>query len=141
LTVYRTEADPRYTDPRLDPSARDYGSLFGYRPDLINYGPFGFGRLLTPDAWLSTWSGLSSRATIPRNGAAVDVPALVLQYGADHCVFATDARRILDSLRTEDKVLQEIPGDHYGHAAPGGGEPGRPAAVAALVEWARSHGW
>jgi hypothetical protein len=141
LTVYRTEADPRYTDPQLDPSARDYGSLFGFRPDLINYGPFGFGRLLTPDAWLSTWSGLSSRAAIPRNGAGVDVPALVVQYSADHCVFPTEARQILASLLTEDKSLREIPGDHYGHAAPGAEEPGRPAAIAALVEWARSHGW
>ena len=30
-------------------------------PDLINYGQVGFGRLTTPEAWLSTWSGLSSQ--------------------------------------------------------------------------------
>ena len=44
---------------RSIPSDRPYGSLFGTRPDLIDYGQVGFGRLTTPEAWLSTWSGLS----------------------------------------------------------------------------------
>src|SRR5204862_3347590 len=55
ITVFRTDADPRTVDLSLDLSERPYGSLFGKRPDLINYGLTGFGRLTPPEAWLSTW--------------------------------------------------------------------------------------
>ena len=61
LHVYRTDADPRAVDRSLDPSDRDYGSIWGRRPDWINYGAVGFGRVVSPEAWLSTWSGLSSQ--------------------------------------------------------------------------------
>jgi hypothetical protein len=60
--VFRTDADPRTVDLSLDPNERPYGSVFGQRPELIDYGLVGFGRLTTPEAWLSTWSGLASRA-------------------------------------------------------------------------------
>jgi hypothetical protein len=141
MTVYRTEADPRYVDLSLDPSGRDYGSLFGYRPDLINYGPFGFARVVTPEAWLSTWSGLSSRASIPRNGAAVDVPALVIGYSADNCCFASDSRLIFDSLGTSNKEIVSVPGDHYGHPAPGATTWGRELALREMIAWLRSEGF
>jgi hypothetical protein len=141
MTVYRTEADPRYTDLSLDPSGRDYGSIFGYRPDLINYGPFGFARVVTPEAWLSTWSGLSSRASIPANGARVDVPALVIEYSADNSCFTSDAQRIHDSLATERKAFVSVPGDHYGFAAPGSKISGRDLALPKLVEWLKGNGW
>jgi hypothetical protein len=36
--------DPCTVDLSLDPSERPHGSLFGKRPDLINYGLTGFGR-------------------------------------------------------------------------------------------------
>ena len=58
IAVYRTDADPRTVDLSLDPSDRPYGSIHGRRPDLINFGITGFGRLTTAEAWLSTWSGL-----------------------------------------------------------------------------------
>jgi len=135
MTVYRTEADPRCVDLSLDPSARDYGSLFGHRPDLINYGPFGFGRLVSPEAWLSTWSGLSSRASIPRNGGRVDIPALVISYTADNSCFAADAELILDSLATPEKTLVSVAGDHYGHPAPGSQQWGRERALEKMIEW------
>lgn len=141
MTVYRTEADPRYTDLSLDPSARDYGSIFGYRPDLINYGPFGFARIVTPEAWLSTWSGLSSRAAIPANGARVDIPSLVIDYSADNSCFASDAKAIHDSLATTQKTLMSVPGDHYGHPAPGSTTWGRDLALAKIVAWLKGNGW
>lgn len=141
MTVYRTEADPRYVDLTLDPSERDYGSLFGYRPDLINYGPFGFARVVTPEAWLSTWSGLSSRASIPRNGAAVDVPALVIAYSADNCCFPSDAERIFDSLGTGSKKIVCVAGDHYGYPAPGATTWGRELALHEMVAWLRREGF
>src|SRR5690606_34631186 len=66
ITMYRSDADLRCVDPSLDPNERPYGSLFGSRPDLTNYGVVGFGRLTTPEAWLSTWSSISSRAGLVR---------------------------------------------------------------------------
>lgn len=141
MTVYRTEADPRYTDLSLDPSGRDYGSIFGYRPDIINYGPFGFARIVTPEAWLSTWSGVTSRASIPANGARVDVPALVIDYSADNSCFASDAKQIHDSLATTEKSLVSVPGDHYGFPAPGSKIPGRDLALPKVVEWLKGNRW
>lgn len=141
LTIYRTEADPRYVDLGLDPSERDYGSLFGPRPDVINYGPFGFGRVMTPEAWLSTWSANASRAAIDRHGGRVDVPALVIEYTADHCVFPSDTRLILDSLGTHDKSTHAVRADHYGGPAPGATAGGRGEAARTIIDWARAHAW
>lgn len=62
MLTYRTMANPHYVDNSIDPSERGYGSLLSVRPDIMNFQLPGFGRLQTPDAWLSTWSGLSSRA-------------------------------------------------------------------------------
>ena len=55
-------------DLSIDPSKRGYGSLWGVRPDWINYGAVGFGRMVAPEAWLSTWSALASRAEISETG-------------------------------------------------------------------------
>src|SRR5262249_23518869 len=62
MTVWRTDADPRCFDLSIDPSDRAYGTLWGRDPRASNYGAVGFARNCTPEAWLSTWSGLSSNA-------------------------------------------------------------------------------
>ena len=133
LFVYRTDADPRFVDPSLDPSRRDYGSLWGVRPDWINYGAVGFGRVASPEAWLSTWSGLASRAEIARSGAGMTLPALLVSYDADNCIFPSDTERIARSLGTRDLTRVEVPGDHYGFPV----GTGREGAVAAIVDWLR----
>jgi hypothetical protein len=133
LFVYRTDADPRCVDLSLDPSRRDYGSLWGVRPDWINYGAVGFGRVASPEAWLSTWSGLSSRAEIARTGPAMTLPALLVRYDGDNCIFPSDDERIASSLGTRDLTRVEVPGDHYGFPA----ERGREAAAAVIVDWLR----
>ena len=74
ITVYRTDADLRSVDLSLDPNDRPYGSLFGRRPDLTNYGLVGFGRFSTPDAWLSTWSARSTNADFLRCAPGVTGP-------------------------------------------------------------------
>jgi hypothetical protein len=135
MTIYRTNADPRYVDLALDPSARDYGDLFSHRPDLFNWGPVGFGRVLTPDAWLSTWSGLSSRAEIEERGGTVDVPALVIAYTGDNAIFPSDTKLIYKSLGTADKQLAEVPGDHYGFALAGESRAGRDVSIPKLADW------
>lgn len=141
LRVYRTEADPRYVDLSLDPSERDYGSLWTHRPDLFNYGPFGFSRMVTPEAWLSTWSGLSSNASIPARAADVAVPAIFVSYTGDNGVFREGARLIFDSLASSDKRLVEVDGDHYGFAADDAKVSGRDRAVDAIAQWLGEKGY
>jgi hypothetical protein len=141
LRVYRTEADPRYVDLSLDPSKRDYGSLWTHRPDLFNYGPFGFARMVTPEAWLSTWSGLSSNAQIPARAAMVTVPAFVVNYSGDNGIFREDAAQIFDSIGSPDKRSIEVDGDHYGFPLAGSDRWGRDDASAAIVDWLREKGF
>jgi hypothetical protein len=139
ITVARTDADPRTVDLSLDPSQRDYGSIFGRRPDTTNYGSAGFGRLTTPDAWLSTWSGISSRASIHRTGPGVDVPSLVITYTADNSVFPSDGRAIHHALGAADKTLLDVEGDHYGFAPGTEERTGGRAAAAHIVAWLGAH--
>jgi hypothetical protein len=129
MCVYRTDADPRSVDLTLDPSRRGYGSLWGVRPDLINYGAVGFGRLVAPEAWLSTWSGLSSRANILETGTRMTLPALMVSYTGDHGIFPSDQDAIAGSLSTDRLTRIEVDADHYGFPA------GRDIAVAAIAEW------
>jgi hypothetical protein len=133
LLVYRTDADPRYVDLSLDPSKRDYGSLWGLRPDWINYGAVGFSRVVAPEAWLSTWSGLTSRAEIATSGPRMTLPALMVTYSGDNCIFPSDGEHIARSLGTDQLTRVEVDGDHYGFPA----EVGRDGAVAAIVDWLR----
>ena len=114
MTVYRTDADPRAVDRSLDPSERDYGSIWGRRPDWINYGAVGFGRVVSPEAWLSTWSGLSSQAEIAVTGSRMTLPALQVVYAADNCIYPSDDRLIAASLATDRLERVTVAGDHYG---------------------------
>ena len=129
LTVYRTDADPRFVDLSLDPSRRTVGSLWGVRPDWINYGAVGFGRIVSPEAWLSTWSGLSSRASIERTGPGMTLPALVVSYSGDHGIFPSDTDLIATSLAAPRVDRVEIDSDHYGLPT------GRDEAVLAIADW------
>lgn len=131
LTIYRTDADPRFTDLSLDPSRRTYGSLWGTRPDWINFGIVGFSRVMSPEAWLSTWSGLSSRAEITHTGGRMTLPCLHITYTGDHCIFPSDGDLICGSLATTDLTRVEVNADHYGLP----GEVGRDPAVTAIADW------
>lgn len=135
LVTYRTDADPRTTDLSLDPSDRNYGSIFGVRPDIINYGGTGFGRLTTPEAWLSTWSGLSSRAMLRLTAPDIAVPSLVIWYSADNSVFPADVAAVVESLGSKDKTYVDVKGDHYGYAPGTEERSGATAALEAVVDW------
>lgn len=114
LTVYRTDADLRCVDAGLDPNDRPYGSLFGRRPDLTNYGVVGFGRLVTPEAWLSTWSGLESRASLRRTAPAVNVPVLLIELSGDQACFPADAVEFAAAFAHDDVTHLRVPGRHFG---------------------------
>jgi hypothetical protein len=137
MVIYRTEADLRAFDLSLDPSDRDAGSLFSYRPDLTNYMEFGFARVQTPRAWLSTWSGMSSNADVVQNGAKITVPSLVIYYRGDNAIFPADARAAFDAIVAGDKHLASAPGDHYGFGVGTQERSGAPQALAQVVTWLR----
>jgi hypothetical protein len=135
LRVYRTDADPRCVDRTLDPSERGYGSLWGTRPDWINYGAVGFGRVVSPEAWLSTWSGLASRAEISTTGSRMTLPSLLVSYTGDTCVFPSDDDLIATSLATDRLDRAQVAADHYGFPA----EQGREVATRTIADWITAH--
>ena len=110
MVIYRTLANPAFCDLSLEPSDRELGSIFHPRPDIGNYMDQGLARLQTPEAWLSTWSGLSSRAVLIDNMARCTVPTLVLQASADCDIYYADARAIFTAAAAADKMLVTIAG-------------------------------
>lgn len=137
MVIYRTEADLRAFDLSLDPSERDAGSIFSYRPDLTNYMEFGFARVQTPRAWLSTWSGLSSNADVLKTAPKITVPAVVVYYTGDNAIFPSDARAAYDALGANDKQLHAVKGDHYGFDVGTQNRAGAPLALTIITEWLR----
>jgi pimeloyl-ACP methyl ester carboxylesterase len=140
MTVYRTQANPNYLDLTLDPSERSVGSIFSPRPDLFNYHAFGLGHVVTPEAWLSTWSGPSSYANLARNLPRVTIPTLVVGAAADQDIFVSDVRAEHEASTTADKRIEFIEGaDHFMRT--GGvnahlGDP-RPRLMKLLSQWTR----
>ena len=96
---------------------------------------FGFARVTTPRAWLSTWSGLSSNAAVEVNGPRVTVPSLVLSYTGDNAIFPADAKTAYAALGASDKQIDSAPGDHYGFAVGTQERSGAPVALAKIVDW------
>ncbi|HET6952480.1 MAG TPA: hypothetical protein VFI47_19020 [Acidimicrobiales bacterium] len=137
VAVYRTDADPRTVDLSLDPSDRPYGSIHGRRPDLINFGITGFGRLTTPDAWLSTWSGISSNARFVTCAPEVTIPSLFVEYTGDQATFPSVAREMFAALGSADKTHERIVGTHFGGSPTPDGPPGGALAGEAIVAWLR----
>ena len=137
LTVYRTLADPAYLDPEIDPDDRSRpgqapGTIFAF-PDPLdaNHGLFGLGRVMTPRGWLSTWSGLSSRARMATNLPDVTVPTLVVHPTADTEIRVHQARELAEASGAADVTYTEITGaPHYlqGH---------RIEANDRMVDWLR----
>lgn len=135
ITVYRTDADLRCVDPTLDPNDRPYGSLFSHRPDLTNYGVVGFGRVTTPQAWLSTWSAISSRASLRRCAPGIEVPTLLVELTGDQACFPLDAEEIVAAFGSTDVTHLRVPGKHFGGALRDGEPSGATLAGAAMGSW------
>lgn len=138
MTVYRTMANPNYVDNTLDPSNRGYGCLLSDLPDLMNYQLYGFGRIVTPDAWLSTWSGLSSNANFLKAGRSIDEPLALVQAGRDLDVYPQrHGQAILNTVRSADKTLFDFPDCLHYFEPDEGEDPNAPVLrqMAVLVPW------
>jgi hypothetical protein len=136
ITVYRTDADLRNVDLSLDANERPYGSLFGRRPDLTNYGLVGFGRLSTAEAWLSTWSANTTNADFRRCAPGVTVPTLLLEFTGDQASFPCDIRDFRAALAADDLTVDAVPGTHFGGPAAAGAPPGHQLAAGVIERWA-----
>lgn len=135
--VWRTDADLRSWDITLDPSDRKTGSLWGKDPFVSNWGSVGFGRVVTPESWLSTWSGISSNAALDKTLSALHQPTLLLEYTGDQCTFPADIRQIYAQIPAQHKRHIRVRGNHHGMALSRDEEPGQHVAGQHIVEWLR----
>jgi hypothetical protein len=140
MIIYRTLANPAHLDPAIDRSNRPLGSIFSPGDPIIgNYGPGGLARVMTPRAWLSTWSGLSSQADLPDTIAHVTIPTLIVYADADCDIFPSEQREIFEKSGAQDKTLRELEfADHYlnpvGDAGAKLGDP-RERLIDLVVPW------
>ncbi|WP_175912321.1 alpha/beta hydrolase [Burkholderia sp. BCC1640] len=135
MTVWRTDADLRCLDASLDPSDRKPGSLWSPNPVISNYGSVGFGRLCSPESWLSTWSGLASNAALETTAPSVTVPSLLVEYTGDQTTFPLAIADIFTAIGSTDKTHVRVRGDHHGRPLEVADEPGRAIAARAVGEW------
>jgi pimeloyl-ACP methyl ester carboxylesterase len=135
MTVWRTDADLRNFDLSLDPSNRNYGSLWGKDPYTSNWGSIGFARICSPESWLSTWSGLSSNAVLSKTVGDITLPTLVIEYSGDQACFPTVVHEIYESLGSSDKRHIRLRGDHHGRALSDQEDAGRYEAGRQIGTW------
>ncbi|HSV81280.1 MAG TPA: alpha/beta hydrolase [Ramlibacter sp.] len=133
--VWRTDADLRCWDLSLDPSDREIGTLWGRDPYASNYGSVGFARLVTPESWLSTWSGISSNASFEKCGAEVTLPSFVIEYTGDQAAFPADMEAIYAGLGATARRRERVRGNHHGQPLAEGEESGQVLAGRLLQEW------
>jgi len=137
--VWRTDADPRCFDLSLDASDRRWGSVWGADPLLSNVSSVGFARVCTAESWLSTWSALSSNASFAQCGAALEQPALIIDYTGDNSVFPSDIDSIFEGIRSGDKARHRIRGNHHGQSLRLDEPSGQLAAADICSSWLRDH--
>lgn len=137
FNVWRTDADLRCFDLALDPSDRHFGSLWSADPFASNYGAVGFARQCTPESWLSTWSALSSNASLAKTAAAITQPVLIVEYTGDQACFPSDVEAIVAAIASPAKRHERVRGDHHGRALSADEEPGRLSAGRLLAAWLR----
>jgi hypothetical protein len=138
LQIFRTDANPSTLDLSIEPSDRSLGSINSLRPDLTNYTDNGFARILTPRAWLSLWSGLSSRAAVLDNLPKVAVPTLIVGFTGDNAILTGTGRAIFEHSPAADKNLHYVKADHFGFPLPAYPDSGgRKEAGAIVAAWLR----
>jgi pimeloyl-ACP methyl ester carboxylesterase len=135
ITTYRTDADLRNVDLALDRNKRPYGSLFGRRPDLTNYGLVGFGRLSTAEAWMSTWSATTTNADFLRCAAGITVPTFLLEFTGDQASFPSDIASYATAIPADDLTVDAVDGTHFGGRLETDEPTGNELAATAIVDW------
>jgi hypothetical protein len=138
MLIYRTTADPASVDLNIEPDDRIVATYSTQRPDLENYGENGFARTVTPRAWLSTWSALSSNARTLDNLARVRDPLLVVHYAGDAATRLSEVKEMIARSAASDKNLCVVPrADHYGRELLPDGGTGKRSTLGTdrIVQW------
>jgi pimeloyl-ACP methyl ester carboxylesterase len=142
MLVYRTAAYPATLDMSIEPDGRLVGSYVSQQPQIENYVPVHRSRYVTPRAWLSTWSGLSSRANTGPCLEHVSIPMIMVHYSGDQGVRLSEAKALFDGCASDDKEYVVIPAaDHYGRTIQDDGTLGRQTTdgTRAIVDWSTAH--
>jgi hypothetical protein len=136
--VWRTDADLRCWDLTIDPSDRPAGSLWGNNPYASNYGSIGFGRICTPESWLSTWSGFHSNASMERCARSVEQPLLMIEFTGDSSTFPEEVDTLFSLVGSRDKQRSAFAGDHHARALSADAPDPKIAVGACLRDWLSS---
>jgi hypothetical protein len=135
MQIHRLDANPANVDLSILPSDRGYGSLMSVRPDISNYSAMAT-KVLSPRAWLSSWSGRYSRASLLANLPAVRMPTLVVAYSGDNALHPGVAELIYRETPAADKEFATVVGDHFGFPVPSKpNQGGRDAGMKVLTDW------
>jgi pimeloyl-ACP methyl ester carboxylesterase len=115
MVIYRTLACPAWLDHSRQPDDRDWCSFNNDpRPDLANYES-SLAAFLTPEAYLTTWSGAWTHGKTEVCLASIPDPTLIVHYRGDSITRLEEAETMLSSSSATDKDLIFIAGaDHYG---------------------------
>jgi hypothetical protein len=117
MVIYRTIANPAYLDLSIDPNDRELGTIFGLmnrRPEFGNYFTSNISRVMAPRAWLSTWSGTSSKADFARNMAGVSIPTLFVPAKGDSDILPSAEKKMWEAIVSKDRTRVDLEGaDHY----------------------------
>lgn len=120
FTVHGTMADPRWLDPRIEPSDRKPGGCYLGDPKIVNDGPVGLARFCTLRSWLSQWSYDDARCDAIASGSKISVPVLVVGNSADDACTPSHTQRLYDAVTHERKHLHVVKGaTHYYTGADG----------------------
>ncbi len=133
--IWRTDADLRCWDLSIDPSDREVGTLWGRDPFASNLGSVGFARMVTPESWLSTWSGITSNASFEKCGPELSLPSFVIEYTGDQAAFPSDMAAIYQSIGATNKRSEKVRGNHHGQALTEGEESGQIVAGRLVQQW------
>lgn len=140
LTIYRREANLKYTDLTLDPNDRIVGSNRGARPDLQNYEGGFHPQPVKPRAFLSSES-TASHVYMLDNIKSVTVPLMVVCGTADLNEWPEEQQQTFDAATTSDKQMVWIEGANHPYLPSGpkaGRRDQRDRAGSALVDWIKA---
>ena len=119
FVVHGTMADPAILDVTIDANDRPAGMSYLGDPRLVNNGPVGLARFCTLRSWLSQWSHDDALGDGLRAAAAISVPVLVIDNGADPVCYPSHATELYDAVAHGDKERHTVEGATHYYIGPG----------------------